>query len=102
MLETSQTTFWYILAGSIGLIAIVSAWMLYYVVRLLKNAVYTVEKFTKIMKKADEVLDMAKDKLHSSSTYLALGANAVKSIIEMVQEKKAKPARKRKTAKKNK
>ena len=102
MLETSQTTFWYIFAGSIGLIAIVSAWMIYYLVRLLKNAVYTVEKFTSIMKKADEVLDMAKDKLHSSSTYLALGANAVKSIVEMVQEKKAKPARKRKKTKKKK
>ena len=90
MLQTSQTTFWYVLSGAIGLITIFLLWWLYYVIRLTKNAVYTVEKFTHVMKKMDEVLDLAKDKLNTGGTYVALIANAVKSVMEMVGERKSK------------
>lgn len=99
MLDTSQTVFWYVLSGSIGLLAILTAVMLYYIIRLLKNAVYTVEKFTNVLKKADEVLDLAKEKLQSGGTYLAMAVEGVKSIVELVGEKKAP---KRKTRKKKK
>ena len=94
MLDQSQVVFWYVLSASIGLIAIMVVFLLYYLIRLLKNAVYTVEKFTNVLKKADEVLDMAKDKLQSGGTYLAMGVQAVTSLIEMFGEKATKKRKK--------
>ena len=41
-----------------------------------------VEKVTVVMKKADEVLDMIKDKLDSTGSYIAIAASAVQSAIE--------------------
>ena len=96
----SLDVLYYVAAASIGLLAIFLAWMLYYVVRILKNAVYTVEKFTTVMKKFDEVLDLAKDKLHSSGTYLALAAEAIKSVVEFVGEKKSSSRKRSKKSKK--
>jgi hypothetical protein len=88
---------YYTLAAAVGLITIFLLWMLYYWIRLLQNAVYTVEKVTNVFKKADEVLEMIKEKLHSGGAYLALVANAVKSVMEYVGEKKgAKNARRNK------
>ncbi len=89
MLEQSQTVFWYVLSGSIGVLTLFLCWGIYYLVRMLRNAVYVVEKFTSVLQKADEVLDLAKEKLHSGGTYLAMAIEGVKTVAEFVGEKKA-------------
>lgn len=99
MLDQSQTVFWYVLSGSIGVLTIFLCWGIYYLVRMLRNAVYVVEKFTSVLQKADEVLDLAKEKMHSGGTYLAMAIEGVKTVAEFVQEKKS-PTRKRTTRKK--
>lgn len=96
MLEQSQTVFWYVLAGSIGVLTIFLVWGIYYLVRILKNAVYVIEKFTNVLQKADEVLDLAKEKMHSGGTYLAMAIEGVKTVAEFVGEKKSTKKRSRK------
>jgi len=76
------------LAASIAVLTIFLIWGIYYVVRMLRNAVYMTEKVTSVMQKADEVLDLAKDKLHSTGTYLGIAANAVQGAIEYFGDKK--------------
>lgn len=75
------------IALCVFLITVFLCWALYYFVRLGKNAVYTVEKFTTVLKKADEVMDIAKQKLHSSGTYIAIAANTAKSVVEYLQDR---------------
>lgn len=89
MFETSLDVLYLSLAACVIVLTFFLCWALYYLIRLGKNAVYTVEKFTVVLKKADEVLDIVKEKLHSSGTYLAVAANAVKSVVEYMGERKA-------------
>lgn len=86
MFETSLDILYITLAVSVALLTIFLIWGVYYVVRMLKNAVYVVEKFTVVMKKADEVLDLAKEKLHSTGTYVAAAANLAKGVMEYLGE----------------
>lgn len=92
----SLDTLYYVLAGSIAAFTVFLCVMLYYIVRMLKNAVYTMEKFTNVLKKLDELADLAKEKMNSGGTYLAMAVSAVQSIVEMVGSKK-KTTRKRKS-----
>jgi hypothetical protein len=89
MFETSLDILYLTLAGSVAVLTIFVCCALYYLIRLGKDAVYTVEKFTSVLRKADEIMDMAKDKLHHSGTYIALAANAVKSVMDYVGDKRA-------------
>jgi hypothetical protein len=104
MINTSLDILWIVLAASVGVLTIFLCWALYYVVRALRNGVYMIEKVTTVMQKADEVLDMAKDKLHSTGTYLSVVANLAKGVMEyvgergmdVIEEKKKKTKRRKK------
>ncbi len=104
MINTTLDILWLVLAGSIGVLTIFLCWAIYYVVRMLRNGVYMVEKVTTVMQKADEVLDMAKEKLHSTGTYLSVAASVAKSAMDYLGENglpgKKKTTRKRATKKK--
>ncbi|MBI4122320.1 MAG: hypothetical protein HY461_03230 [Parcubacteria group bacterium] len=88
MFETSLDVFYLTLSVCIAVLTFFLCWALYYFIRLGRDAVYTVEKFTSVLRKLDEVLDTVKEKLHNSGTYIALAANAVKSVVEYLGEKK--------------
>lgn len=102
MFETSLDILYITLAASVALLTVFLIWGIYYVVRILKNAVYMVEKFTVVMKKADEVLDLAKEKLHSTGTYLGVAVNLAKGAMEYFGESGMlpKPKKKRTTRRK--
>lgn len=89
MLEDSLDVLYLTLSGSVAILTIFICCALYYLIRLGRDAVYTVEKFTTVLRKADEIMDMAKDKLHNSGTYIALAANAVKSVVDYIGDKRA-------------
>lgn len=89
MLNTSLDVLYIVLAVSVGIFTAFICWGIYYLVRMERNAVYAMEKWTKLMKKADEVLDLAKDKLHGSGAYVVAAANAVKSVVEYAMERKS-------------
>lgn len=104
MINTTLDILWLVLAACIGVLTIFLCWALYYVVRALRNGVYMVEKVTTVMQKADEVLDMAKDKLHSTGTYIGVVANVAKGVMDYMGEKgeemMEKKSRRRTTKKK--
>ena len=109
MVETTLDLLYIVLAGAVGVLTIFLCWAIYYVVRMLRNAVYMVEKVTVVMQKADEVLDLAKEKLHSTGTYLGIAANVAKGVMDYMGEKGTpivkkvrKKVAKRKSAKKKK
>lgn len=95
MLNTSLDVLYLTLALCVFLLTLFLCWALYYLIRLGRNAVYTVEKFTSVLHKADEVLDMLKEKLHSSGAYIGLLANAVKSVVEYMKDRPERKERKR-------
>ena len=87
MVNTTLDILYLVLSASIGIITIFLCWALYYVIRALKNGVYMVEKVTVVMQKADEVLDLAKEKLHSTGTYLGVAVNIAKGIMEYLGDR---------------
>lgn len=89
MIETSLDVLYITLAVCVGLLTAFICWGIYYLVRMARNAVYAIEKWTNLMRKADDVLEMAKTKLHGSGAYALAAVNAVKSIAEYVMEKKS-------------
>lgn len=90
MVTTSLDVLYITLSVCVGFVTIFLCWALYYFVRMERNTVYTMEKFTSVLRKADEILEMAKEKLHSSGMYVAATANAVKTVVEYLQDGKAK------------
>lgn len=98
--DSSLDILYLTLAASVAILTIFLVWAIYYVVRMLRDTVYVMEKFTNVMKKADEVLDMAKDKLSSTGNYLAIVANAVTAAIEYFGDGKSTKRTTRKRKKK--
>lgn len=103
MLNTSKDVLYIVLAASTGVLTIFLCWAIYYLVRILRNGVYMVEKVTDVVHKADEVVDMAKEKLESTGTYLAVVANFARGAMEYFGERAVslpKKAKKRASRKK--
>lgn len=96
MLNTSLDVLYITLAVSIGVLTCFLCWGIYYFVRMERNTVYAMEKWTSLMKKADALMDMAKDKLQGSGAYVVAAANAVKSVVDYAMEKKAEKKGRRK------
>jgi hypothetical protein len=102
MVNTTLDILYLVLAGSVGIITIFLCWALYYVIRALKNGVYMVEKVTVVMQKADEVLDLAKEKLHSTGTYLGVAVNVAKGVMEFLGDRGMEVVEKKKSTRKRK
>jgi len=87
LVQNSQAMLWLSLAGAVLLLAIMTAWAIYYVVRMLKNANSIIERVTDTLEKVDDILSIIKDKMNSTGAYVAVFAQAVKKIVEYAQSK---------------
>ncbi len=94
-LSNSQDVLWLSIALAVLVVTFFFCWMMYYVIRILRNTVYTIEKFTGVLKKLDEVLDLIKEKLSSAGTYVALVAKGVEQVMEMMEAKKSRGRKKK-------
>ncbi len=100
MFSTSLDILNLVLATCVLLLTIFICWALYNFIVSLQR----VNKITKLLEtgivKIDEVVSMAKDKLHSSSAYFMILVELAKKAMDFVQEKRSGLKEAKKTKKK--
>jgi 5,10-methenyltetrahydromethanopterin hydrogenase len=99
MLATSNDILNLVLSICVAVLTFFLCWAIYYFVASVQKIHKIVNRVEKGVNKAEEILEMAKDKLKNSSTYFMILGEIAKKAMEFVQEKREKK-REKKAAKK--
>lgn len=78
------------LAISVFGLAFILGWILIYFLIIIRHLVKVVESIEDKVKKVDEFVSMAKQKMESVSSYLPMLAAGVKELVSYFLEKKSK------------
>jgi hypothetical protein len=100
MFESSKDVLYLTISLCIAVFTVFSCWGIYYFVGILRNAFKISKDARNVLKKAEEVVDAVKEKIHSSASYLLLLGEAIKKILEIMSERGMKiPFKKKKNKK---
>lgn len=97
MFNTSGDILNLVLAVSVATLTFFLCWAIYYFVASAQRVYRLVKKIEAGVTKAEEIMDIARDKLKNSSAYFMILGEIAKKAMEFVKEKKE-----RKTASKKK
>ena len=97
MLETSKDLLFVVLAASIGLLSILTAAAIFYVVVMLRHLGKITANLRGKMELIDKILKLVKEKLEKGSDHMALIADsAIKLVGFMMDKQKSGSARRKK------
>lgn len=97
MIETSKDILLVTVAICIIAFTFFSCWGLFYLVGMMRNVFKISKDARTILKKIEEAIDLIKEKIKSSTSYLLLIGEAVKKILEIMSDKGIKfPFKKKK------
>jgi hypothetical protein len=86
MLNNSQDILNIVKAISIFAVAGVSTWAIYYLAMILRQIFRVSRNIGSIFEKTEEILDMIKDKVEHSVSYLLLISEGVKKLVEAIKD----------------
>ena len=87
MIETSKDILLVTIAVCIVAFTFFSCWGLFYLVGMVRNAFKISKDARNILKKVEEAIELIKEKIQSSTSYLLLIGEAVKKILEIMSER---------------
>lgn len=97
MIETSKDILLVTVAICIIAFTFFSCWGLFYLVGMMRNAFKISKDARSILKKIEEAIELIKEKIQSSTSYLLLIGEAVKKILEIMSDRGIKfPFKKKK------
>ncbi len=96
MFLTSTDVLNLILSVCISFLTIFLCWAIYYFIAFARSIRRIAKKVEQGVDKAEEVVEMAKQKLSNSSVYLSVLGNLVKKAMDFAKEKKEKTSKKKK------
>ncbi len=94
-LETSRDILNLVLAFGVLWLVILLTWLLWHVIGITRAVHATLEDFRNRLRAVDEVLQLIREKLESTSTYLGLLVDVVKEGIRWFRDKEDAPFRAR-------
>lgn len=92
MFSTSGDILNLVLSVCLVMLTFFLCWALYYLLSGIRTIHKLIVKIEGGVNKAEEVIDMAKDKLKNSATYLMLLVEVAKKAMEFIQEKREQKA----------
>ena len=92
MLNTSADILNIILAISIAVLTFFLCWALYYFIVSVQKIYNLTRRIEVGVSKAEEILDLAKNKLKNSSAYFMILAEVAKRALDFVKEKSERKA----------
>ncbi len=96
MFESSKDVLYFTIAVCIAAFTFFSCLGLYYFAGFLRNVFKISKDLKKILKKVENIIDILKEKIQFSASYLFLIGEAVKKILEIMSDKGIKfPFRKK-------
>ncbi len=98
-LETSGDILNIVLAVGILWLVILLSWLLWHVIGIVRGVHETLEDFRNRLRAVDDVLQLIREKLESTSTYLGLLVDVVKEGMHWFRQKQDEPIFRKKTIK---
>lgn len=89
MFESSKDILNLVAAISIASLAFFLCWALYYIITSARSSVRVIRKVEQGVDKAESLIDLVKEKLSSSASYLMILSNLVKKGIEIFENRKS-------------
>jgi hypothetical protein len=86
MLETSGDILKIVSAISIGALAFLLCWGLFYIIMALRNILLATRDARRIFDKIEDILNAIKDKIHSSASYLIIISEILKKIFDFLNK----------------
>jgi hypothetical protein len=83
MFSTSKDVLFLTIAACVAAFTIFSCWGLFYLVAAIRNVYGVTKDFKNLFKKAEEMIDALKNKVHESASYLALFGEVLKKVMDV-------------------
>ena len=93
MLETSKDLLYLVIAFCILWITVFFCWLLYYFISIIGSVRGVIKSVKEKLEKVDELINLIKDKVEHSTTYLGVIVNGVGKIIDYIKDKKDKDSK---------
>jgi len=87
MLENSKDVLNIVSAISIAALAFFLCWALYYIIASVRSTFKLVKRIEQGVEKAESLIDLIRDKVSSSATYLNLLSNLVKKGMDFAEKR---------------
>ena len=101
MLETSKDVLYIVLSFCVLWLTIFLSWLLYYIIKVFRNANKAINKTWETVEKIDDFVDVFKEKLNRSTSNLLFLAELAKQGMEFMRRKKeSQDSQKKKKTKK--
>lgn len=88
MFESSRDILNLVAAISIAALAFFLCWALYYIISTVRHSFKVVKKVEQGVDKAESLIDLVKEKIFSSASYLMIISNLVKKGVEIFENRK--------------
>lgn len=88
MFETSKDILYYVLAFCILWITVFICWFLFYVVSIIGSVRKVIKGIQEKLEKVDELINLVKDKVEHSATYLPLIVEGIGKLVDYFKDKK--------------
>lgn len=88
MLESSRDLLNLVAAISIAVLVFFLCWALFYVISSARRTFRLIKRVEKGVEKAESLIDLIRDKISSSASYLLLISNLIKKGIEFAENRK--------------
>lgn len=86
LIQDSKDLLYVVLAFCILWLTIFIAWFIYYLAMMMRQFYVIIKNVREKVKKVDETIDIIKDKIEHSASYLSLIGDGVKKIVEVAKE----------------
>lgn len=96
MFNTSADALNLVLSICLAALTFFLCWAIYYFIASIKRIHQLISLIESGVAKAEEVIEMARDKMKSSTAYLMILGEVAKRVMEFIQEKRTKKTAKKK------
>lgn len=83
MFSTSNDILLLTIAACVAVFTFFACWGLFYVVASIRNVYGITKDFKNLFKKAEDLIDVLKNKVHESSTYFLLFGEVLKKVMDV-------------------
>lgn len=87
-LSTSQDWFFLVLAAAVGVLTILFAWLLVYVIAIVRRANEVTRRVTDGITKIEGILDAIREAMHNSSSHLSFLVSAIREVAGFAMRRK--------------
>ena len=95
MFETSLDILWVTIAACIALLTLFSCWGIFYIVQIIRRSSKMFKGVEQMIDNINEVIKTTKEKIEHSAAYVSVLADGAKKVMEIVKERTASGAGKK-------